>query len=588
MVSLVSWKVGGEQGQGIDSTGEILARAANRLGYYVYGYKHFSSRIKGGHTNYKVRLGVAPVNSTCSDLQILVAIDQDTIDRNWRELVPGSIVIADPKWEPVLPEGCPAKLVRVAMSDIAQELGNPLVRNVIALGASGYMLGLPEDALRAQVLSIFAGKGEKVQQMNAAALARGYEAAREALPEGPPFPLAPAQGGARLLLSGNEAIALGAVAAGCRFCAAYPITPASEILELMMSYMPQVGGVAIQAEDEIAAVVAAIGAGFAGVRALTSTSGPGISLKQEALGLANMAEIPLVVVDVQRGGPSTGMPTKHEQSDLMALTYGTHGDSPRVILAPATAEDAYYDTITAFNLADRLQMPIYIASDLSLGLFKQTVEELSIPANAIDRGDMISSEELAAMERRSFNRYEVTESGISRRSIPGQYNGQFTATGLEHDPYGEVSENPQNRVAMVDKRFRKLQALQDLDVPTVRYEGPEEPETLLVGFGSTYGAIRAARAQLEAQRASVGHAHIRLIQPLPTDELAKWAAGARKVVVVENNSTGQLAKLIKLTELYGHPGGITPDRLESVRKYDGTPFVPEEIVERVKEVVLLA
>lgn len=585
VASLVSWKVGGEQGQGIDSTGEILARTVNRLGYYVYGYKLFSSRIKGGHTNYKLRIGTEPVSSTSSDLQILVAIDQVTIDRNWKELVPGSLVIADPKWEPVLPEGCPARLLPVEMTAIAQELGNPLVRNMVALGASVYLLGLSEEAVREQVMEVFGDKGEKVQQLNAAALSRGYQVAKEAFPEGPPFALDPAHGGPRLLLSGNEAIALGAIVAGCRVCAAYPITPASEILELMAQYLPKFGGVAVQAEDEIAAVMTAIGAGFAGARAMTSTSGPGISLKQEALGLAHMAEIPLVVVDCQRGGPSTGMPTKHEQSDVMALTYGTHGDSPRVILSPRSPEDAFYDTILAFNLADKLQMPVFIAADLSLALNKQTVENLRVPADAIQRGELVSDEELARLERRAFLRYRITESGISPRSIPGQYNGQFTATGLEHDQFGEVNENPQNRVAMMNKRFRKVK---NLDVPGVHYEGADQPEVLLVGFGSTYGPIQAARRQLESSGLSVGHAHIRVLQPFPEEEFLAKAATARKVVVIENNATGQLMKLIKLSGVYGKEPGVTPDKLESVLKYDGNPFLPEEIVQGVKEVILLA
>lgn len=588
VVRLVSWKVGGEQGQGIDSTGEILARAANRLGYYVYGYKHFSSRIKGGHTNYKLRIGVEPVASTSSDLQILVAIDQETINRNWHELVPGSIVVADPKWEPVLPEECPARLLHLPMSDIAQELGNPLVRNVIALGTSAFLLGMPEDALRDQVRDVFKRHGEKVQELNVEALARGYAAGREAVGSDVPFALAPAEGGPRLLMSGNEAVALGAVVAGCRVVAAYPITPASEILEVLGRYLSKVGGVAVQAEDEISAVMTAIGAGFAGVRALTATSGPGLSLKQEALGLANIAEIPLVIVDCQRGGPSTGMPTKHEQSDLMAMTYGTHGDSPRVIIAPSSPEDAYYDTITAFNLAEQLQMPVYIASDLSVAFNKQTVENLRIPENAIQRGEMVTDDELAKLGRREFHRYEITESGISRRSIPGQRNGQFTATGLEHDPYGEVSENPQNRVAMMNKRFRKVENIWNMDVPTIRYTGPADPEVLLVGFGGSFGAIDVARQQLEKEGMKVGHAHVRLIQPLPAEELAKLAAGARKVIVVENNATGQLAKLIKLSDVYGREDGIPADRLESVLKYDGNPFLPEDIVEEVKEVVLLA
>lgn len=586
---LVAWRIGGEQGQGIDSTGEMLATVCNRLGYYIYGYRHFSSRIKGGHSNYKIRISTEPVLSTSSDTDVLVAIDQETIDRNHHELVPGSIVIADARFSPQLPEGCPARLLPVPLTQIAQDLGDAVMRNTVSLGVSAYLLGLPLQEFEKALQERFAKRPELAEK-NVAVLRAGYEYAQEHLPR-LEWTLAPGDGKARLIMMGNDAVALGAVAAGCRFCAAYPITPASEIMENMMAILPRFGGVVVQAEDEIAAISACIGAGFAGARALTATAGPGISLMQEAIGLAHAAEIPLVIVDTQRGGPSTGMPTKQEQSDLFAILFGSHGDTTRIALAPSTVEEAFYDTVTAFNLADKYQCPVFLVSDLSLALNKQTVEQLDLSRVTIDRGLLLTDEEIAAQaEEDGFRRYRITESGISPRPLPGQPKGQYLATGVEHNEFGKVSEDPRNRVAMMDKRWRKIpQDPRQMGLQGIKYSGPANPDVLLVGIGSTFGPIDDARKALSARGFSVGHAHVRVLAPLPVAELSELMANATQVIVVEHNQQGQLLQLIeyKVGKALREQGVDLP-MMHSVRKYDGTPFLPDEIVARAQEVIRYA
>lgn len=583
MRPLVSWKVGGEQGTGIDSAGEILATVCNRLGYHIYGYREFSSRIMGGHSNYKIRIGTEPIGSTTDELHLLVAIDQETIDRNAWELVPGGLVIADEAIAPKLPEGCRGALLSMPIGEWASEIGNPLVRNVIFLGITAYIFGLPLEGFNQVIEELWGRKGEEVVAQNKAALLRGYNHAAEHVLTRD-FVLAPADGKERLLMMGNEAVALGAIAAGCRFMAAYPITPASEIMEWLQKHMPKFGGVVVQAEDEIAAMAMCIGASFAGARVLTATSGPGLSLKQENLGLAHTAELPVVIVDTQRGGPSTGMPTKHEQSDLFAMLYGTHGDTPRIVLAPSTAEECFYDTIRAFNLADKYQMPVYLALDLSLALNKQTVEPFDLSKVQIDRGEIVPTETLLALAKgEGFKRYRITESGISPRSLPGQPRGQYLATGVEHDEYGKVSEDPNNRVEMMKKRFRKVEGLKEKGVAVY---GEPTSEVLLIGFGATRGPLDEARAQLRAADINVTHAQVRMLAPFPAEELADLIEGAKHVLVVESNFSAQLTQLIKIhvgDVLASRPTSRGLNHVASLLKYNGKPFLPSEIVARAEE-----
>ncbi|KAF0825771.1 2-oxoacid:acceptor oxidoreductase subunit alpha [Cytobacillus firmus] len=576
MINQLSWKVGGQQGEGIESTGEIFSIALNRLGYYLYGYRHFSSRIKGGHTNNKIRVSTSQIRSISDDLDILVAFDQETIDLNYKELHDKGIMIADAKFDPKQPEDTNAALFAVPFTEIATELGTSLMKNMVAVGATCAILNLDIKVFEEVVQEIFGRKGQQVVDKNMEAIQAGFDFMKEKLSDDVELmELEKADGLKRLFMIGNDAIALGALAGGCRFMAAYPITPASEIMEYLIKKLPALGGSVIQTEDEIAAVTMAIGANYAGVRSLTASAGPGLSLKMEAIGLSGITETPLVIVDTQRGGPSTGLPTKQEQSDLMAMIYGTHGEIPKIVLAPSTVQEAFYDTAEAFNLAEEYQCPVIVLSDLQLSLGKQTVEPLDFSKVEIRRGKLVT-EDLPEIENKGyFKRFEVTEDGVSPRVIPGMKNGIHHVTGVEHDETGKPSESAANRNAQMDKRFRKIENIK-FNTPVHKHAPHEEADLLIVGFNSTRGAIEESMSRLEQDGIKVNHAQVRLIHPFPTDELLPLVKSAKKIAVVENNATGQLANIMKMN--VGHA-----EKVHKLLKYDGNPFLPHEIHTKCKE-----
>ncbi|MFF2449695.1 2-oxoacid:acceptor oxidoreductase subunit alpha [Neobacillus sp. NPDC058068] len=576
MINQLSWKVGGQQGEGIESTGEIFAIALNRMGYYLYGYRHFSSRIKGGHTNNKIRVSTTEIRSISDDLDILVAFDQETIDVNYQELHSKGVILADSKFNPKKPEDTLASLYAVPFTEIATQLGTSLMKNMVAIGATSAVLDLDIQVFEVVVREIFGKKGDKVVAKNMEAIQAGYDYMKEQMEANvPTMVLEKADGKRRMYMIGNDAIALGALAGGCRFMAAYPITPASDIMEYLIKKLPALGGTVIQTEDEIAACTMTIGASYGGVRAITASSGPGLSLKMEAIGLAGITETPLVIVDTQRGGPSTGLPTKQEQSDLMAMIYGTHGEIPKIVMAPSTVQEAFYDTAEAFNLAEEYQCPVIVLSDLQLSLGKQTVEPLDASKVEIRRGKLVT-EELPEIDNKGyFKRYEVTEDGISPRTIPGMKNGIHHVTGVEHAETGKPSESAANRIAQMDKRFRKVESIR-FNTPVYKNAPHEEADLLIVGFNSTRGAIEEAMIRLEKDGLKVNHAQIRLIHPFPTDEVLPLVRSAKKVIVVENNATGQLANIMKMN--VGHAEKIT-----KYLKYDGNPFLPHEVHSKCKE-----
>ncbi|MFK3959251.1 2-oxoacid:acceptor oxidoreductase subunit alpha [Guptibacillus hwajinpoensis] len=578
MIEQLSWKVGGQQGEGIDSTGEIFAIALNRLGYYLYGYRHFSSRIKGGHTNNKIRVSTKEVRAVSDDLDMLIAFDQETIDVNAHELHSKGIIIADAKFKPVKPENCQATLVIIPFTEIATELGTSLMKNMVAIGATSAALGIDTATYQAVVEEIFGRKGEKVVNNNMEAIQRGADAYNESAGNRvQTLSLKKADGKHRMFMIGNDAIALGALAGGARLMAAYPITPASEIMEYLIKKLPEFGGTVVQTEDEIAAATMAIGSNYAGVRTLTASAGPGLSLMMEAIGLSGITETPLVIVDTQRGGPSTGLPTKQEQSDLLAMIYGTHGEIPKIVIAPSTVEEAFYDAIEAFNLAEEYQCPVILLSDLQLSLGKQSVEPLDYNKIKIRRGKL-NDDAIAEREDKSyFKRFEVTDDGISNRVIPGTKNGIFHVTGVEHDETGKPSEVPQNRKDQMEKRLRKISNL-SFPQPIFKVEQHKEPDVLLIGFNSTRGSIEEVMPRLEADGLKVNHAQIRLVHPFPADELKPMLQAAKKVIVIEHNATGQLASLVKMNVGYG-------EKIESLLKYDGNPFLPGDIHQQCKEML---
>lgn len=575
LISQLSWKIGGQQGEGVESTDRIFSTALNRLGYYLYGYRHFSSRIKGGHTNNKIRISTSPIRAISDDLDILVAFDQESIDLNAHELRAGGVVVADAKFNPVVPEGIDAKLFAVPITAIAEGLGTSLMKNMVASGASWALLGLPLEVFNKAVEEEFGRKGAAVVEKNIEAVRQGAEFVLEQA-GGPieAFKLEPADGKQKMFIIGNEAIGLGTIAAGCRLMSAYPITPASEIMEYLIKKLPKFGGTVVQTEDEIAAVTMAIGANYAGVRTMTASAGPGLSLMMEAIGLAGMTEQPLVIVDTQRGGPSTGLPTKQEQSDLNAMVYGTHGEIPKVVVAPASIEDCFYDMIEAFNVAEQYQVPVIVMTDLQLSLGKQSCEMLDYDQIVIKRGKLV--DEVPALgDNELFKRYEFTEDGVSPRVLPGVKGGIHHVTGVEHDESGRPSESTINRKKMMDKRLRKLQALQFRDA--IRVDAPyEQADLLIIGMGSTGGTIDEARNRLEADGLKTNHVTVRLIAPFPTDQLTPYLNSAKRVVVLENNATAQLASQIKMHAGYA-------DKIHSILKYDGSPFLPTEVYKACKE-----
>ncbi|MFE5317736.1 2-oxoacid:acceptor oxidoreductase subunit alpha [Paenibacillus sp. NPDC056579] len=578
----LSWKVGGQQGEGMESTDKVFSRALSRLGYYLYSYRHVSSRILGGHANNKIRISTKPLRSTADDLDILVALDQETIDRNAQELHAGGIVIADEKWGPVLPDGISARLLPIPMTAIAVQAGSALFKNMAASGASWALLGLPMELFFEAIERQFAHKGEAVVLKNKQAAQAGADyALRLAGGSLPELQLAPADGKPKLFMIGNEAVGLGAIAAGCRFMAAYPITPATEIMEYMIKQVPRFGGTVIQTEDEIAAITMAIGANYGGVRAFTASAGPGLSLMLEGIGLSGMTETPVVIFDTQRGGPSTGLPTKQEQSDVMAAIHGTHGEIPLIVLAPSTVEECFYDTVEAFNLAERYQCPVIVLTDLQLAMGKQCADRLDFSRISIDRGKLLSdgdrrplgAADAEANSGESFRRYELTADGISSRILPGTKSGIHHVTGVEHDPFGRASESADNRKRMMDKRMRKLKDF-TITHPIDSDGGYENPDLLLIGMGSTRGVMDEARGRMEALGIKTKRIVVRQLHPFPVDALAASISQASRVLVVEHNATGQLASLIRLH--YGIGIG-SDDRLHSIVKYDGTVFMPAEL-----------
>jgi 2-oxoglutarate ferredoxin oxidoreductase subunit alpha len=578
MISQLSWKVGGQQGEGIESTGEVFSIALNRLGYYLYGYRHFSSRIKGGHTNNKIRVSTTQVRAISDDLDILVAFDQETIDVNFNELRNGGIVLADSKFNPSIPDEINVSLYSVPFTEIAAELGTSLMKNMVAIGATSAILDIDPKGYHEVVNDTYGRKGEKIVEKNMEAIAAGAHYLKNELGfDRQDMFLEKADNQKRMFMIGNDAIALGALAGGSRFMAAYPITPASEIMEYLIDKLPKFGGAVIQTEDEIAACTMAIGANYAGARTFTASAGPGLSLMMEAIGLSGMTEQPLVIVDTQRGGPSTGLPTKQEQSDLMQMIYGTHGEIPKVVIAPSTVQEAFYDMIEAFNIAEEYQCPVILLSDLQLSLGKQTVEPLDYSKIEIRRGKLQTGDLPDLENKGNFKRYELTEDGVSPRVIPGMKNGIHHVTGVEHDESGKPSESAVNRVEQMDKRMRKLNNIQFKN-PVHKNIQHENPDILLVGYISTRGTIEEAIGRLEHDGFKVNHAQIRLIHPFPTEEMQPLVEAAKTVIVVENNATGQLASLLKMN--VGHA-----NKIKSLLKYDGNPFLPFEIHTKCKELI---
>jgi 2-oxoglutarate ferredoxin oxidoreductase subunit alpha len=570
---------GGQAGDGSLTTGDLIAGILKKLGLEVYTYKDFPSRIRGGHTNYVIRAGEHPNYGMADSVDALIAFDLEAVDAHIEELRPGGFIIFDSTAETV-PETMRRKDVTwydVPLAKIAkEELGLELVRNTISLGVLAKLIGMDAGTVRDAVAGVYERKGEKVVTLNIRAVEAGGEYVERHFGEWPSgYGLEARPDGDRLLMMGNDAIAYGALVAGCRFMAGYPITPATDVLEWMAKYLPKYGGVAVQAEDELAAINMVLGAAFAGVRSMTATSGPGQALMTEAIGLAGVLEIPVVVIECARTGPSTGMPTKTEQSNLNHLIFSGHGEIPRVVLAPGTVEDSFYISAKAFDIAEKYQCPVFVLTEQALCQSKATLPLLDVASVSVDRGKLVTE----PVTFGEYERFQFTEDGVSPRIIPGIEGGMHLAAGSEHSPKGVITENSANRTAMMDKRMHKLVSMRE-DLPKAIVHGDPAAEIAIFGYGSNRGPIVEAIERLERGGVPVRFFEFRTLWPFPEEEVAAFAASAQHIFVVENDYTGQLERLIRYVT-----GPL--ERMHLVNKYNGKPFRPIEVIEPIERLALL-
>jgi 2-oxoglutarate ferredoxin oxidoreductase subunit alpha len=576
-------RIGGEAGMGLESSGAGFAKALARGGLHVFGLPDYHSRIRGGHNFFSIRVSPQPLYSHVEPAHLLLALDAETIRRHVDAVVPGGGVVYDEKEYGRSGAAPPTGDLRhpnvgffpVPLSALAKEHGgSEVMRNTLILGVAAGLLGFDPAYMESVIRDNFRRKGQAVVDANLRVTEAGVEAARafqadfafrmEAVPNAPP----------RLILNGNQAFAMGALAGGCRFVAGYPMTPGSPVLEWMAAHAEEYGAVVAQVEDEIAAACAITGAAQAGVRAMTPTSGGGFCLMVEALGLAGMTEVPIVIYEAQRPGPSTGLATRTEQGDLLFALHASHGEFPRVLLTPGTVEQSFEAGWRAFNLAERCQSPAIVLSDHFLANGLRTVDGLDFEAVTIDRGALLSDADLDALHG-EYKRHAFTESGVSPRAAPGHPKAVYAPSSDEHGEDGHILEDADNRSRMMDKRMRKLEAVRLQMRPPTLYGAPQA-EVTFVGWGSAYGPLREAVDRLNAQGVRAQMLHLCDVWPFPVGPASEMLAAAKRVIAVENNYSGQLADLIRQTTGYH----IT----DRILKYDGRPLSPEYIVQHFEDV----
>lgn len=547
--------VGGAAGQGIDTTVANLEVLLKKAGYYVFTIRDFMSRVRGGHNFCMIRFGNEAISSHSNKVDGMIAFDDDTVELHKQNLKNDGFILCDTKLSTTDP-----KAIKLNMEGMAKELGNFRVSGSIALGAILKLFDISTDHVEETMKTLVK---EAYLDMNLKAVKLGYESVETR------FTLSPGNFSDWMILSGSKSLALGAIAAGVKFYSAYPMSPSTAIMEYLASKSVEADFVVEQAEDEIAAINMAIGASYAGARAMTGTSGGGFCLKVEALGLSGIAEIPLVAVDVQRPGPATGLPTRTEQSDLKFVISASQGEFPRMVIALRNHKDAFYQTIRAFDIAEKYQIPVIILSDQYLGDSTATVEQFDVSNIKIAEP---SNDEYKEGE---YLRYQLTKNGISPRLIPGKSRNFVSADSDEHDERGFITESADVRNQMMDKRMKKLELLKE-ELIEPEYFGEENCETLFLGWGSTYGPIaEAVKILNEAEPGKYGALSFGDVYPLPTKLLKEKVSRAKYIINIEQNATGQLKDLIR-----EQTGILCTD---SILKYDGRQISGEEIVERVRK-----
>ena len=583
---------GGAAGTGADTQGSGFARALLRAGLHVFALFDFESRIRGGHIFYHVRVSDQPVHTHTEGTHVLVAFDELAVRERLDDVLPGGAVIYDSTWkiDADLIKSRDAIPIAAPLKEIVEEAGGSDRRmiNTAAVGALLGVTGMPPDGIEAALRDAFTSRypgerGEKLAAENVAVLGAGIEFVRENVSERFEHRIElPAEAPPRVLINGNQALAMGAIAAGCRYISGYPMTPASSILEFMAEKQGDYGIVVKQTEDELAAAFSAIGAAHVGARAMTATSGGGFCLMVEALGLAGCTETGIVIVDAQRAGPSTGLPTRTEQGDLEFVIHASHGEFPRFVLAPGGVEECFEAGWRAFNLAEKYQTPVIVMTDLfqAFALKSAPYEAFDFESVTIDRGEMLSDADLDALgPDELYVRFKETSSGVSPRALPGHPKGVHMVTGDEHTERGFITESPEVRTRQMRKRMRKLgPMIEEMRPPQLH--GPTDAEITFVGWGSTKGAIAEAVDRINANGGSANAYHFADIWPMPTEPVAELLGSARRLVGVEQNYAGQLAQMIRKAT------GIEMDVM--IAKFDGRQISPDFIVAKVEAEVLVS
>src|SRR5665648_731731 len=595
----LSWMMGGEAGVGIMAADMVFSKTCARGGLHIFSTVDYPSLIRGGHNVCHVQVDMKKVYSHAQQVDVLVALNRETIDLHLGALSENAAIIYDGEKIELSHEELSRRdifLCNVPIGSIIKTLSLPgITANTVALGASFALIKYDLPILEGVLRDTYQGKGESIVESNIKAANAGFDyvlknydntfthsispvrysgKARDTLPE------------KRMVITGNDAIAMAAIRAGLKFYAAYPMTPASSILHFLAAYEQRFGYIVKQTEDEIAAMNMVIGAAYAGVRAMTGTSGGGFSLMSEALGLAAITETPIVAVWAQRPGPSTGFATWTEQSDLRFALSASQGDFQRIVLAPGDVSECFYETIRAFNLAEKYQVPVIIMTDKYLAESYESVDMFDISSIRIDRGDIIApTDENEAVQNSYFKRFALTDSGISPRAFPGGNAGLVRVESSEHDEYGDYSESEDLRQVMMDKRFAKFDGvLSDLGADAIKIidEGMGEDAgnrkiVTIISWGSIKGPIKEASKLLANDGILVRHAHVLYINPFDAKKMERIIRSAETTILVENNKGAQLGGVIK------EKTGLDVDH--TLLKYTGREFYPEEIYRKIKEIV---
>jgi len=580
MSSALNWKIAGLAGEGIATTGLLFAKLAMRHGFHTFTYGEYPSLIRGGHNTLQVSFNTQPVTAQIRIVDLMIALNEDAIKLHLAEFSDQTVILVDQantkiNWDQY---ALTANIIDVPLKTISLETTQgTLAENMVALGASCALFGLKLELLHQLIAEIFNRKGEAVVVKNQTAATRGFETVLTSPTNlrhlAPPTKNETNTDASQILVSGSEAIGLGAISAGIQFYGAYPMSPASALLHFMAEQESHFPLIVKHAEDEISAINQAVGAAFAGVRAMTASAGGGFALMAETTSLAGIVETPLVVMVAQRPGPATGLPTWTCQADLQFVLHAGHGEFPKVVLAPGNLQACFDLTRLAFELAEKYQTQVYILTDKLILELTQ-----SLPSFASEytnqRYSMLTETELPADN--SYRRFEVTPAGYSPRSIPGQPHGLHLANSYEHDEWGLGTEDGAMTVKMVDKRQRKLVGLL-AETPVPELIGPVEADLTLVAWGSTKMVLDAVLQELNttATPQTVNYIHLATLMPFHAEIFTTLAHQAKKLVMVEGNSTGQAQSLIR------EQTGI--EIKDSIRRYDGRPFYAEDLIEEVQK-----